>query len=177
MREDMNHLDRIRRRRRHEFRATALIASVVLGMSGIAAASDAAPALQLTLARSGEAAFRVELHQSIGAESTVVDARASDLAKRVRSERTDRGLRLLVAADGEGGAGDLVRLTIADVPGGIVAASTRVRAADGTEIGHVEVFGESLYVTWYAGEAARRGGEVVIEFDALGLPVLPGGRR
>jgi len=163
-------------RRRHGRPALAVLACGILGIGGAAAAAEDATTLELTLARSGDVPFRVELRKPLGGESAVIDARAVDRSSRVRTEATDRGVRIRVApspADGDAAAGDLVRLTVAKVPGGIEAATARVLGADGTEVGHVEVYGESLYATWYAGEAARRGGEVVIEFATLDLPVLP----
>ncbi len=136
-------------------------------------ADAAATVLEVSLARSGSSGFRGDVTLHVGVESMVHDARGRVAAKRIVSERTDRGIRLQVEDAAEAAAGDLVRLSVADVPGGIAASSARVLAADGTDIGHIEVFGESLYASWYAGEARRRGGTVVITFDALGLPVLP----
>ncbi len=153
---------------------------LALGMLGVAAGTASAAvdatrsqAIEVSLARSGSGGFRGDVRHHIGGETIVRDARQRAADKRIRSERTDRGVRLMVDDAAEAAAGDLVRVAVAEVPGGIAAGSARVLAADGTEIGHVEVFGESLYASWYAGEARRRGGSVVITFDALGLPVLP----
>ena len=153
--------------------ALGLLSSVVFASSAAAADSAASSSFEVSLARSGSGVFRGDVRLRIGGEAVVGDARQRAAAKRIHSERTDRGVRLLVEDAEDAAAGDLVRLTVAEVPGGIAAGSARVLAADGTEIGHVEVFGESLYASWYAGEARRRGGRVSIAFDALGLPVLP----
>jgi hypothetical protein len=174
----MNDTNRGGGRRRSTQRALVVLACSVLGLGGIAAADGAADAetLELTFARSGHTPVRVAFDTRIGESAVVTDARAAVRQREVRTERTERGLRLTVVGspdDTGDGAGDLVRVSVAEVPGGIKAATVRVLGADGEPIGHAEVYGEALYATWYAGDAARHGGDVVIEFDALGLTVLP----
>lgn len=165
-------------RRRSAQCALVVLACGVLGLGGVATADapSKSETLELTFARSGHAPVRIAFETRIGETAVVTDARSTVRSRQVRTERTERGLRLTVAGspdDAGVGAGDLVRVSVADVPGGIKAATVRVLSADGESIGHAEVYGESLYATWYAGDAARGGGDVTIEFDALGAPVLP----
>ena len=112
--------------------ALGLLSSVVFASSAAAADSAASSSFEVSLARSGSGVFRGDVRLRIGGEAVVGDARQRAAAKRIHSERTDRGVRLLVEDAEDAAAGDLIRLTVAEVPGGIAAGSARVLAADGT---------------------------------------------
>ncbi|MFK7960332.1 MAG: di-heme oxidoredictase family protein [Phycisphaerales bacterium] len=153
----------------------ALTAAVTfIGPATATDASDAA--VDLTVARTGERAFRATASHALGAATTVTDARRGSTPVNVESTIDGRTIRFHVDGGGAasaGSPGDVITVSVASVPGGVVPGSVRLLAADGGSIGSVEVVGDSMLFLWAAGEASRRGGSVTIEMSAAGASVLP----
>lgn len=173
---NQNHCSNPVRRRRDLAFAAAVTLAGLAGASAMASGPWAADAVDLTVARSGETVFRAGVHKVAGDESLLSDSRAPGRTVNVRSESHGSLVTFRVSStrdDLTSAAGDLVRVTLTGIPGGYIPSSLTVTAADGSPIGRAEALGEGIYVSWFAGEAARRGGEVAIQYAMAGAPVLP----